>query len=176
MPTSLIVLHLALMASAVVLLTLICSTGNFDKLRPAALWICLDLMVAVAGVAFCGHPEYGLLIPRLAAFHFTSLCVCLIWMGADAWRGVHPLSTIFAFAFAAYGASRLLQFLMYRWGVGGPWTLEMINAGVYLSVVALLVAALLLPVPPSTQPAAELPCISPVSQMPCPGLAAEAQR
>ena len=174
MPVGLILLHLALISAGIVLLTLVCSTGNAMRLAPATLWIVIDLMVSIAGVAFVGSPEYRVLIPRLAAFHFVAMAACLIWLWIDAARGAHPLANVFLGSIAAYAATRVLLVAMFFMEVGGVWALELVNSLVYLAAVGLMIASLLLPVPPETQP--DVPCISPVSQMPCPGLAREARR
>lgn len=172
MHAALIVLHLGLISAGILLLTLICSTGNFWRLAGAGVWIVLDLMVAVAGVAFCAAPEYARLIPRLAAFEFGAMGVCLAWMAFDCARRSHPLAPVFFWAFASYAVSRVLQLGMYEWRFGSPWMLEAINAVSYLAVVGLLISTLLLPIPPASE-SAQLPPAAPAfTAAPVPGLAA----
>lgn len=148
MHPALIVLHLGLISAGVVLLLMICSTGNFWRLAGAGVWIGFDLMVAITGVAFCASPAYARLIPRLAAFEFATMGFCLAWMAFDCARRTHPLAPTFFWAFASYAACRVVQLGMYEWRLGSPWLIEAINAVVYLAVVALLISALRLPIRP----------------------------
>ncbi len=148
MPFAIIALHLFLICAAVILLMLLCSTGNFWRYPGACVWICLDLMVSICGVAYALHPEYPALIARLALFHLVAMFGCLAWMGWDCWREAHALSGIFFWAFAAYAALRVGQLMAYEWHMAPPVVLEIGNAVGYLMVVGLLIASLLLPVPP----------------------------
>ncbi len=146
-----IALHLVLMGAAVILLMLLCSTGNFWRYPGAGVWIALDLMVSVTGLAWYLHPEYAALIPRLALFHSVAMWVCIAWMAVDCWRDAHALSGVFFWAFGAYAVLRFGQLLAYEWKALPPVVLEIVNAVGYLAAVGLLIASLLLPVPPETQ-------------------------
>ena len=168
MPIAIIALHLALISAGICLLTLLCSTGNFWRYPGAGVWLCLDLMVSIAGVAFSAHPEYPALIPRLALFHFAAMAACIAWMGVDAARGAEPLSSIFFAAFGAYGVLRAGEAVAYATRTLPPAAIEIANAIGYAMVVALLIAALLLPVPPA--PAHDQPGIGPFLGDPAPAM------
>lgn len=172
MPLQIIMLHVFLVAVTVFLLTLICSTGNFWPLAPAAIWICLDLMTTVAGLAFCGHPEYVAIFARVGVLQFGLMWVFVGWMAWDAHVGRSPLSTIFFCAYAAYAVARALQWGLWSEHACGPAVLEAINAAAYLSAMALCIASLICLVPPARH-ALKFPAIS-ASGAPYPSLARSA--
>lgn len=149
MPIAIILLHFGLVCAAILLLMLLCSTGNWADLLPATTWIAVDLLVSVTSMALCLRPDYAAaLAPGLVRAHFLFFVLAVAWMGLDALRAKHPLSAIFFFAFAAVLVGRVFQFLAARWRFLGFGSIEALNALIYLAAVFILVQALLLPIPP----------------------------
>lgn len=149
MPIAIILLHFGLVCAAILLLMLLCSTGNWAELFPATTWIAVDLLVSVTSMALCLRPDYAAaLAPALVRAHFIFFVLAVAWMGFDALRAKHPLSAIFFFAFAAVLVGRVFQYLAARWQFLGFGAIEALNAIIYLAAVFILVQALLLPIPP----------------------------
>jgi len=136
-------------AAELLVLAMIYATGNFGSLFPAALWMLVDALVAGASIVVGLAPAYRAeILPRLLLFHTAAFAGALIWMGLDAARNASPLSGIFFWGFVGMAGARMLEIALQR-AIARPlpWVLLVQSLAVAV-LTALLVSALLLPIPP----------------------------
>jgi len=144
------VLYGLFVTAEIAVLALMQSTGNFMGLFPAGLWMLVDVLVAVASMIVSFDPGYqAVLQPRLLLFHSVAFAAALAWMGVDAARDAHPLALIFFLGFLSMAMARVAQMILpHLVRRPLPWQLGIQTVAV-CALTALLIASLLLPVPPS---------------------------
>jgi len=137
------------LVSEIAVLALLRSTGNFSGLFPFGLWMLVDVLVAGASMIVSFDPGYrALQQPRLLLFHSAAFLAFLVWMGVDAARNAHPLAGIFFLGFFSLAMARVLEYLLQRLVARPlPWIL-LVQTVAVTCLTALLIASLLLPIPP----------------------------
>jgi len=135
----------------IAVLALMHATGNFSGLYPFGLWMLVDVLVAGASMIVSFDAGYrAVLQPRLLLFHSAAYVAFLAWMGIDAARNAHPLAGIFFLGFLSLAMARVLEYLLQRLVARPlPWIL-LIQTIAVTCLTALLIASLLLPVPPAS--------------------------
>lgn len=174
MPIEILVLYGAFVVVNLIILALLYTSGNFFGLFPASAWLAVDSAVTAFCIVTARSPQYMRFWPRATNLDATLMAVALVWLFIDVLRHASPLSLTFFWTLAGVRGAWFVRDLAYRHGVAPKWG-EFFYACIFGVVAAVMIAALLLPIPPDLANQKDVE-FSPVTGAPVPMLAQQGQR